>query len=129
MTSARRETSRDGDKIGPRLRRRRRERGLSARDVAERAGVSATYLSRLENGHLSPTVATLTRIVAAMGESVADLFAEDASGPLVRAADRHVVRTRGVDDALVTPSTATRLEVLETTIEPGGSSGPRNYSH
>ena len=47
---------------------------MSAREVADRAGVSPAYLSRLENGRVSPTVANLARLVAAMGETMATLF-------------------------------------------------------
>jgi transcriptional regulator with XRE-family HTH domain len=115
--------------VGIRLRALRRDRGLSGREVAERAGVSATYLSRVENGRASPTVATLTRVVQAMGASVRELFQDSADGPLVRRADRRVVRNRGADDYLITSSSATRLEVLETVVAPGGGSGEEPYTH
>jgi transcriptional regulator with XRE-family HTH domain len=115
--------------LGIRLRELRRERNLTAREVAKRAGVSAAYLSRLENGKVSPTVATLTRIVKAIGESIGALFRDGADGPLVRRDGRRRVSNRGVADYLITPGTATRLEVLETVIEPGAGSGEQAYTH
>ncbi|MGH3273679.1 MAG: helix-turn-helix domain-containing protein, partial [Streptosporangiaceae bacterium] len=60
--------------VGARLREMRHRHQMPARQVADLAQVSSAYLSRLENGKLSPTVGTLTRIVQAMGESVATLF-------------------------------------------------------
>jgi transcriptional regulator with XRE-family HTH domain len=69
-----------GGEVGPRLRQLRERKSLSARQVAELAGVTPAYLSRLENGRVSPTVATLARLVAAMGETMATLFS-DAPGP------------------------------------------------
>src|SRR5256885_17131607 len=115
--------------LGARLREMRRRQGLSAREVAHRSGVSAAYLSRLENGKVSPTVSTLSRVVRAIGESVGTLFDGDESGPLVRHNDRRLVRNRGVDDFLVTPRHAQRLEVLETHVEPHAGSGRTAYTH
>lgn len=115
--------------VGTRVRELRRARGLSARDLALRAGVSAAYLSRLENGRLSPTVSTLTRIMRAMGEPVSKAFGEhDSSAPVVRVAERRVIRERGVDDYLLSPTRSGRLEVLETVIQPGAGSGEA-YTH
>src|SRR3954453_5132366 len=48
----------DGE-VGARLRQLREQKGMSARQVAELAGVTAPSLSRLENGRVSPTVASL----------------------------------------------------------------------
>ncbi|MFE7445720.1 helix-turn-helix domain-containing protein [Streptomyces chartreusis] len=115
--------------VGSRLRELRLERKLSAREVAEAAQVSPSYLSRLEHGKVSPTVATLARVVQAMGESVARVFGDREAGPLVRKADRRVVHNRGAVDEIVTPVSATRLEVLETTVAPGAGSGSEPYHH
>ena len=82
--------------MGPRLRQLRDLKALSARQVAERAGVSAAYLSRLENRRVSPTVATLARLVSAMGETMATLF-QDAPGAettVVRRDQRHLMHSQ-----------------------------------
>ena len=119
----------EDEHVGARVREIRRAHRLSARELASRAGVSAAYLSRLENGRLSPTVSTLTRIMRAMGEPVSNAFGDhDINGPVVRVRDRRVIRERGVDDYLLSPTRSGRLEVLETVIQPGGGSGDA-YSH
>lgn len=116
--------------LGARVRALRTRHGLSARQVADVARVSPAYLSRLEHGKVSPTVDTLTRVVQAMGESVASLFADQAgSGPVVRRSARRVVHHHGVADEILTPVQATRLEVLETVIQPGADSGDEAYRH
>jgi transcriptional regulator with XRE-family HTH domain len=115
--------------VGVRVREIRVGKGLSARELASRAGVSPAYLSRLENGRLSPTVSTLTRVMRAMDEPVSKAFGEqDSKEPVVRIDDRRVIRERGVDDYLLSPTRSGRLEVLETVIQPGGGSGDA-YSH
>jgi transcriptional regulator with XRE-family HTH domain len=115
-----------GGEVGPRLRQLREQKALSARQVAELAGLTPAYLSRLENGRVSPTVATLAKLVAAMGETMATLFSEPPGPrhPVVRRAERHLMRSRGVLDSQVTPGWAEHLEVLESLVDPGrGSSG------
>jgi transcriptional regulator with XRE-family HTH domain len=103
---------------------------MSARELAERAGTTPSYLSRLENGRLSPTVTSLARLMQAMGEPVSSVFGDrDLSGPVVRVGDRRVVRNRGVDDYLLSPTRDGRLEVIESVIQPGEGSGSPSYSH
>lgn len=43
--------------FGAELRRRRRDAGLTQRDLAERAGLDFTYISKLENDRLPPPAA------------------------------------------------------------------------
>lgn len=120
----------DGD-VGPRLRALRERKGLTARQVAELADLTPAYLSRLENGRVSPTVATLARLLSAIGETMATLFADPPGppAPVVRRGDRHLMRSRGVLDSQVTPGWAKRLEVLESQVEPGGGSGRHPHTH
>ena len=86
---------------------------------------------RLENGHVSPTVATLAKVVAAMGETMATLFREPLGEHevVVRRAARNLMRSKGVLDSQVTPSWASRLEILESLVDPGGGSGETLHTH
>lgn len=46
-----------GEKLGERIRRIRKERNLGLRETATKAGISATYLSRIEtNEEKSPQI-------------------------------------------------------------------------
>ena len=57
------------------IRREREAQGLSVEQLAERAGVDAALLSRLEMGHaFNPTISTLFRIAAALGKNLALAF-------------------------------------------------------
>jgi uncharacterized protein len=53
---------------GELVREMRLRRTMSQRELAERSGTSQAVISRIEQGLASPRVATLERIVAAMGE-------------------------------------------------------------
>jgi transcriptional regulator with XRE-family HTH domain len=127
-------TADDVDEIdnwtGRRVRELRKLHGLSAKELAARAGVTQAYVSRLETGKLSPTVATLTRLLHGMGESMERLFgAAESADPVVRRDQRRVVRSHGVDDELITAPSAQRLRVLETTVAVGAHSGRESYEH
>ena len=130
MVNAERAAVDENRRVGIEIRRLRDSRGLSAKEVAARADVSPAYLSRLENGKVSPTVATLSRIVQAMGTGIGALFGQEAEGgPVVRRDERQLVRSRGVRDYRVTPGWASRLEVLETLVEPGRGSSAGLHTH
>jgi DNA-binding XRE family transcriptional regulator len=48
-------------------------RGLTARDLAERAGISPAFLSEIETGKKDGGVATLRKIASELGVSIDDL--------------------------------------------------------
>jgi len=53
--------------LGDELRKARTQIGLTQEDLAVRARLSREYVSIVERGRKSPTVAVLLRICAAMG--------------------------------------------------------------
>lgn len=59
---------------GARLRARRRELGLSLRELGSRVGVSASMLSQVENDRCRASVATLYKLVNELGLTLDDLF-------------------------------------------------------
>lgn len=68
----------EGDEpVGVRIKRFRKERGLSATELARAAGVSKSYLSTLENGdgtQRRPSAKTLFALASAMGVAMSDLL-------------------------------------------------------
>ena len=56
------------------LRHWREKRGLSVRQLAERASVSYVTVVKIENGRMSPTVALLEKLARALAISVRELF-------------------------------------------------------
>lgn len=64
----------DYPQIGDGLRLRRRELGLSLRDLAERLGVSPSLISQIERGRANPSVSTLYAIVAELDISLDELL-------------------------------------------------------
>jgi transcriptional regulator with XRE-family HTH domain len=60
--------------IGKQARAHRRELGLTAAEVARRAGLSVGMLSKIENGNTSPSLNTLKALSAALDVPVTSLF-------------------------------------------------------
>lgn len=115
-------------KLGPVLKRLREGAGLSLRTFAEIVGFSASFISQVENGVASPSIASLEKMASALGVTVADLFAGDNSDQavVVRAAARPNFRSawsKARIDALIPHGRTGKLEALLVTLEPGGSSG------
>jgi len=105
---------------------------MSTRDVAARAGVSAGFISQLENGKCGVSVGVLKRISATVGISVADLLADEApvARPVLRAHERPVFSSDGgLQKLLLSRPPIHQLEVYEGTFDVGGSTGPEAYSH
>jgi transcriptional regulator with XRE-family HTH domain len=85
-------------RMGASLRRARRGRGLTLRELSAKSGLSEPFLSRLERGQASTSIANLIRITGIIGIALGDLFDGGAAGPqppgyvVTRAAQRHAPR-------------------------------------
>jgi transcriptional regulator with XRE-family HTH domain len=70
--------------IGAQIRRRRDQRGMSASELARRAGLSKGTLSALEGGRGNPTVETLDALAVALRLPLTDLLVRDTEpGPVL----------------------------------------------
>jgi transcriptional regulator with XRE-family HTH domain len=73
-----------GRQLGAVARRVREEQGLTLTDVSTTAGISAGMLSRLETGHVTPSLETLVALARALGVRPA-LLLQDVGGDEERA--------------------------------------------
>lgn len=93
--------------------------GLDQRELAARCGTSQAQISRIEQGSTSPSVVTLRRVLAAMGERL-ELASSDPRG------SRSATELRA--DAELTPaervSQAARLSRTLTAIAAAAGSRP-----
>jgi transcriptional regulator with XRE-family HTH domain len=118
--------------LGPRIRTLRQARRLTLRDVSERAGVTESFLSQVEREVTSPSIATVQRIARALDLSIAQLFAEEPeTGRVVRREARRTVAYPGLKsiDEFLTSNLASRLQLILSTIQPGGGTGAEPYTH
>jgi len=61
--------------LGEAVRAKRKDVGYSQEKLAERAGISTVFVSRIERGVESPSVDNLLKIAKALGAQVRDLVA------------------------------------------------------
>ena len=118
--------------LGPLLRRLRSSRSLTLRELASRAGVTESFLSQVERGVATPSIASVQRIARGLGLSIADLFAEvESGGQVVRAAERRRIQYPGLGavDEFLTRGKGGRLQVIMSIVEPGGGTGEEPYTH
>lgn len=89
-------------RFAARLRELRRQRGLTQRELAERAELTETYLSRLESVGAAPGIDLVDRLATALGTTVHDLLPltdqPDTRVALRREAERLVGNLVGTAD-------------------------------
>ena len=108
--------------IGPRLRDLRLQHGLSLQQLAERAGVSAAAIHKIERNGMVPTITTLLKLAEAFEKPVA-YFVDDQS-----ARSSPIAVTRSRPGAAVTAISGAGPEFalagMVTTVKPGAGGGP-----
>jgi transcriptional regulator with XRE-family HTH domain len=115
--------------IGARLRTARQAAGLTLAAVAEQAGLTKGFLSRLERDEVSPAVASLVTVCGVLGISVGTLF-EAPETSLVRAGEAPPINFGGkrLREHLLTAGSQRQLQVIHSLVEPGGGGGPELYA-
>ncbi|MGH3294610.1 MAG: helix-turn-helix domain-containing protein [Trebonia sp.] len=129
MPSGEPEAIPDGTRIGAQLRAARLAARMTMAEVAEQAGLTKGFVSKLERDLANVSVASLIRLCDALGVSVGSLF-QTPKGEVVRRDTRPQINFGGrkMIEYLLTPSGEKRLQAILSEIEPGGGSGAEPYS-
>ena len=123
------EPSTGGLHIGAKLRGTRRAQGMTIAQVADAAGLTKGFVSRVERDETSPSVATLVTICQVLSLPVGSLFEEpEALVVHLDDAPRINLGGTGLVERLVTPRHEERFQVLRSTLEPGASGGDDLYT-
>jgi transcriptional regulator with XRE-family HTH domain len=119
----------------------REQRGLSLRELARQAGLSASLLSQIERGRTEPSISSLRKIAEALGVSIFYLLDErpdpqgagerTLEGQVVRRAERRRVALphSGLRYELLVPDMSGRMEAWIATLEPGSATGESPRGH
>lgn len=124
--------------IGARLKHARLNRRASLRQLADEVGCTESFLSKVENDKVRPSLTMLHKIVQSLHISIATLFSEsaEASGPVTvlasgkrtMLATEHMRKGKGITlESLLPVSLAILLEANIHHVAPGGSS--RGFIH
>lgn len=117
----------NGMQIGEKIKRRRIRLGLTQEELAARTELSKGFISQLERDLTSPSIATLTDILEALGTDLADFFAEPIEEKVVFGAEDVFVK----EDAeaghsiywLIPNAQKNLLEPIMVSLAPGGRTG------
>lgn len=118
--------------LGAKLRASRVGARLTLQEVAEAAGVSRSFLSQVERGRVSPSIATLRRVADALATPMAHFFGspDDSPGdpaaaprPVIARHERKRLRAQGTGFTyeLLSPAAGTDIEFLWGYFDPGAT--------
>jgi transcriptional regulator with XRE-family HTH domain len=120
-----------GRSLGPLMRQARKRQSSTLHQVAQRAGLSVSYLSQIERNLLTPSVATLKRIAGALDIPTGQLITPDANGArtmvsVLRKHERKRVAfpQSSIRYELLMPDFRRRASALWLVGDPGAASGP-----
>lgn len=107
---------------GQSLKSLRNETGISFRELGRMTGISAAYLVSVEKNTSSPTIATLSKILKALGTDLATFFT-DASGepdkPVYGPNDMKTIQDEHREYVFLLPKRSDiRFEMVDETILP-----------
>jgi transcriptional regulator with XRE-family HTH domain len=133
MATEPRENKPQNSEIGKRLKNFRKEREISIRVLAEKAGLSPNTISLIESNSTSPTVGTLQTIANVLDIPLAAFFIDmeqDDEVILIK----ELAEKKEVAPGLkvrVYPNNIldSRVQVMHFTVEPGGTSGTEKLFH
>jgi transcriptional regulator with XRE-family HTH domain len=128
--------------VARRLRRFREAADITQEVVAKRAGVSAKFISEIENGHVNPSIALVARLVedgleipmsAFFSDDKTDELRGDLSHPrpegALRGMKRTVVAARSSRGQLPAPRPAGERAVIDAKLRRTSGHAPRTYHH
>jgi transcriptional regulator with XRE-family HTH domain len=122
--------------IGTKIHLLRQGGGLSLQQLADRSGVSAAAIHKIERNTMVPTITTLMKLARALDRSVSYLVEEDteiaSSAVLIRAKDRDTLfaSREGVNmENIAGPFGRFALAGAVVTIGPGRDSGKAPLAH
>jgi transcriptional regulator with XRE-family HTH domain len=121
--------------VGVNIKRVREGQGINLRQFAKNVGLSASFISQVETGQASPSVATLKMIADELHTTVGNLIGEQqaaAVSPVMREADRkHLGQPgKGIDIYLLTsPDPNKQMEPLLFKLDRKATAGKAQYKH
>lgn len=69
--------------LGRKIKQMRNQKGLTQEELADRCELTKGYISQLENNLNSPSIATLTDILSALGSNLSEFFKEEQEEKIV----------------------------------------------
>jgi transcriptional regulator with XRE-family HTH domain len=120
-------------KLGEQIRAARLSLEKTLQEVAQKTGVTRSFLSQVERGVANPSLTTLRRIAWELGVPVFLLLADEARdrNAVVRKDKRQtlILPNSSIAYQLLSPDLNRKIEMIITTLKAGGASCDQPLSH
>ncbi len=116
---------------GTRLREIRKHMGFTLEDISQKTKFTKSFISQIENGKNSPSIASLKKICSALNTTISDLFEEEKSViHILKKSDYQVFDYNGSSFSFMAAQFSGRkLEPLLVEVAPHGETSSKNYQH
>ena len=123
--------------IGPKIRELRVQQGKKLKELSQKVGVTASFLSQVERGVAVPSISSLKKISDALGISITAFFNENEEkrmvsdfSPVIKKNERKILHPcPGVTYHLLSKNLQGKIEFLLAIYEVGATTGPEPYTH
>ena len=123
----------DLSQIGQTIKNYRKEKGMTMKELAEKANVTVSMLSQIESSQANPSLNTLRLIAAALEVPLFRLFMTDeglsATPEIVAAENRSYYYNNGIRYELITPDLAGDLSGYLMYVSPGNQTAESPLGH
>ena len=121
---------RKGMQLGKKIRELRQQYNLTQGELADRCELTKGYISQLENDLTSPSIATLTDILNALGSNLSDFFRDALEEKIVYSQEEYIEKqTEGmIWNWLIPNAQKNMMEPVLVELQPGAFA-PDDYPH
>lgn len=119
--------------LGSIIRRLRHKQQLSVRGLADKCGFSPSFISQVELGQASPSIASTERITSALGVTLGEFFRSAAPSlpAVIRARQRPVMQSqwsRAKIEVIGSSNEDSRLQSMMITLKARGASASKPHT-
>lgn len=118
--------------LGEKIRKKRSEKNLSLKELAEKIGLTASFLSQVERELAEPSITSLRKIAEALDVPIFYFLLDNNDpSPVVRKNNRKILRfpATQLTYELLSPDLNRQMEVLIARLEPGAAGGEEDSTH
>ncbi|MGI6107176.1 MAG: helix-turn-helix domain-containing protein [Lachnospiraceae bacterium] len=118
------ETEQINETIGRKLKDLRNRSGLTQQELADRMELTKGFISQLERGQVSPSVATLLDLIECLGSTPSEFFKEESKEPVVFHEDEYFEKVDGSGNVIkwiVPPAQKLEMEPILVEVQPHAS--------
>ncbi|WP_303850456.1 helix-turn-helix domain-containing protein [Seleniivibrio woodruffii] len=116
---------------GIKLREIRKKLGMTLEDISQKTGFTKSFISQIENGKNSPSIASLKKICFALGTTISELFEDERN--IVNVFDPSeykVFKNKSISMSFIASKLVNRkLEPMLIELDPYGETGSEYYQH